>query len=207
MTALFSAAYFPPVAWLAAAAQYSTLLIEAKETFPKQTYRNRAEIMTAGGIRPLAVPVIRNNHSRTEEVTIDYRNRWNTIHWRTITAAYSASPYFLYYSDDLERLLNKEYNTLLELDITTTKWLLKQFKIACTVELTTDWNPPTNDPNDYRYTFSPKHPYPTENFKPYYQVFADRIPFTPNLSALDLLLNMGPDAKGYLPLFRVEQVS
>ena len=52
MTALFSAAYFPPVAWLSAATKYNTLLVEAKETYPKQTYRNRAEIMTAGGVRP-----------------------------------------------------------------------------------------------------------------------------------------------------------
>ena len=198
MTALFSAAYFPPVAWLSAATKYNTLLVEAKETYPKQTYRNRAEIMTAGGVRPLTVPVIRNNHSRTEEVTIDNRDRWNVIHMRTITAAYSASPYFLYYRDGLEHLLEQKYNNLLELDIATIAWLLKQYKIACKINLTTEWMPPLCEKGDYRYSFSPKRPYPTDSFKPYYQVFADRLPFTPNLSALDLLMNMGPEAKDYL---------
>ena len=198
MTALFSAAYFPPVAWLSAAAKYDTLLVEAKETYPKQTYRNRAEIMTAGGVRSLTVPVIRNNHSRTDEVIIDNRDRWNIIHMRTITAAYSASPYFLYYRDELEHLLEHKYNNLLELDVATITWLLKQFKIACTINLTTEWTPPIGENDDYRYSFTPKHPYPTDRFKPYYQVFADRLPFTPNLSALDLLMNMGPQAKDYL---------
>lgn len=198
MKALFSAAYFPPIAWLAAAAKHNSLLIEAKETYPKQTYRNRAEIMTASGVRVLTVPVIRNNHSRTEEVIVDNSNRWGIIHWRTITAAYSASPYFLYYSDDIKNILCAEYNTLLEIDIATIKWLLKQYKITCSVELTTDWVPPIGESYDYRYTFNPKIQIPADKFKSYYQVFEDRIPFTPNLSALDLLMNMGPEANNYL---------
>ena len=198
MKALFSAAYFPPIAWIAAASRYDTILVEAKETYPKQTYRNRTEIMTAGGVRALTVPVVRNNHSRTEEVLIDYRDRWNTIHMRTLTAAYSASPYFQYYSDDIEKLLCKQYGSLLELDIATIEWLLKQFKIKCNMEPTSDWIAPTGNEHDYRYSFSPKHPYPIDNLKPYYQVFEDRIPFTPNLSALDLLMNLGPEAKDYI---------
>ena len=54
------------------------------------------------------------------------------------------------------------------------------------------------DEHDLRYLFTPKHPYPTDSFKPYYQVFGDRIPFTPNLSAIDLLMNLGPEAKDYI---------
>lgn len=198
MKALFSTAYFPPIAWMAAARRYDTILIEAKETYPKQTYRNRTEIMTAGGVRVLTVPVIRNNHSRTEEVLIDYRDRWNIIHMRTLTAAYSASPYFQYYSDEIEHLLSGKYTTLLELDIATVQWLLKQFKIKCRVELTSDWSTPVGNEHDLRYVFTPKRPYPTDSLKPYYQVFGDRIPFTPNLSAIDLLMNLGPEAKDYI---------
>ena len=41
-------------------------------------------------------------------------------------------------------------------------------------------------------------PYPTEGMKSYYQVFSDRLPFTPNLSIIDLLMNLGPEAKDYL---------
>lgn len=198
MKALFSAAYFPPIAWIAAARRYDTIIIEAKETYPKQTYRNRTEIMTAGGIRELTVPVIRNNHSRTDEVRIDYRDRWSTIHMRTLTAAYSASPYFQYYSDEIEHILGSKYATLLELDIATIQWLLKKYKIKCGVELTSDWAAPASEQHDFRYTFTPKRPYPADSFKPYYQVFSDRIPFTPNLSAIDLLMNLGTEAKDYI---------
>lgn len=198
MTPLFSTAFMPPIAYMATLAKYPEAHIEAKETFPKQTYRNRLEIMTANGVKTLTVPVIRNNHSRTDEVRIDYKERWNIIHFRTLEAAYSASPYYLYYKDGLENLLMQRYDLLLQLNLATLEWLLKQLKTPCTVTLTTDFLPFSDNPLDYRNTFSPKHPYPTEKFPRYYQVFDDRQPFAPNLSILDLLFNLGPEAKQYL---------
>lgn len=200
MTPLFSTAFFPPIAYVAALAQYAEAQIEIKETFPKQTYRNRMHIMTAGGVRVLTVPVIRNNHSRTEEVLIDYKDRWTVIHLRTLTAAYSASPYFLYYKDNIEALLAAaHYDRLIDLNQATLEWLLRQLKIKCTLTFTTDYQPATTEnSSDFRTIFSPKRPYPTDQFKPYYQVFGDRQPFTPNLSCLDLLMNLGPEAKDYL---------
>ena len=49
---------------------------------------------------------------------------------------------------------------------------------------------------DYRDAIDPKHPLPDPAFepRPYYQVFARRHGFRPNLSVLDLLFNMGPEA-------------
>jgi hypothetical protein len=196
MTPVFSTAYLPPIAYVAKALQYTELLIESKETFPKQTYRNRAEIMTAGGVRTLTVPVIRDNHSRTEEVGIDYKERWNIIHLRTLAAAYSASPYYLYYKDDLEALLTRHYEKLMELNEAMLKWILRLLKADCRLQRTEDYQKMYEE--DFRNTFSPKHPYPTEGMESYYQVFSDRLPFTPNLSIIDLLMNLGPEAKDYL---------
>ena len=196
MTPLFSTAYLPSIAYVAALWTQPEALIETQETFPKQTYRNRTEIMTAGGVRTLSVPVIRNNHSRTEEVAIDYRERWNIIHLRTIAAAYSASPYYLYYKDDLEQILLQRYSRLIDLNDALLQWILRTLKSNCQISHTQDFA--KDYPADLRDTFSPKHPYPTANHKPYYQVFADRLPFTPNLSFLDLLMNLGPEAKEYL---------
>ncbi len=196
MTPLFSTAYLPPIAYVAALSTHREVLIEVMETFPKQTYRNRTEIMTAGGVRTLSVPVVRNNHSRTEEVGIDYKERWNIIHLRTIAAAYSASPYYLYYKDELEEILTQRYERLVDLNDALLQWILRTLKSDCQVHHTQEFA--KEYPDDYRDTFSPKHPYPTDSHKPYYQVFADRLPFTPNLSFLDLLMNLGPESKDYL---------
>lgn len=202
MTPLFSTAYFPPIAYTSALLHYARegkeICIEIHETFPKQTYRNRMNIMTAGGIRTLTVPVLRKNHSRTEEVLIDYKERWNIIHLRTLTAAYSASPYFMYYKDELEGLLTQRYERLVDLNQATLKWLLKRLKTACTTLFTTDYHPDRHEADDFRNSFSPKVPYPTDTMPSYYQVFSDRLPFTPNLSTLDLLFNLGPEANQYI---------
>ena len=197
MTPLFSTAYFPPVAYVAALSRYDEVLVDAKETFPKQTYRNRMEIVTAGGVRTLTVPVIRANHSRTEEVAIDYKERWNVVHLRTLTAAYAASPYFLYYKDDIEALLMLRYDRLLDLNQAITDWILEKTKVDCRMAYTDDYYR-VAEGMDYRNLFSPKHPLPADGFKPYYQVFADRMAFVPNMSVLDVLMNLGPEAKDYL---------
>lgn len=196
--ALFSTAYFPPVAYMAAMMRHPEVLIEAKETFPKQTYRNRMLIMTAEGVRPLTVPVVRSNHSRTDEVTIDYKERWNVIHLRTLTAAYAASPYWLYYQDDIEALLGTQYARLMDLNEAVLTWVLRRLKIETRMSVTTDYRPADGAEEDYRNRFSPKIPLPTEGFPAYCQVFADRQPFAPNLSVLDLMTNLGPEAKDYL---------
>lgn len=197
-TPLMSASYFAPVAWVAAVLPHRVAYVEAMETFPKQTYRSRMEIMTAGGVRTLAVPTLRNNHTRMGDVGIDYRTPWPTVHLRTLTAAYAASPYFLYYRDTLEQLLNSRYERLLDFDLATARWLLRMMHIDCRLEPTTDWEPHRNDPLDLRQTFSPKRRMPTTGFASYCQVFADRLPFAPNLSALDLLMNLGPESRPYL---------
>lgn len=196
MTPVFSTAYLPPIAYVAALTHYHEAFVETQETFPKQTYRNRTEILTAGGIKTLTVPVIRNNHSRTNEVGIDYKERWNIIHLRTLTAAYSASPYFLYYKDELENLLTQHYERIVDLNDTLLKWILRLLKVDCHLKQTEDYEKTYE--LDFRNTFSPKIPYSTEGYRKYYQVFSDRIPFTPNLSIIDLLMNLGPEAREYL---------
>lgn len=203
--------------------QHHEALVEAHETYPKQTYRNRALILTAGGVRPLTVPVVRTqgNHSRTCDIAIDYRSRWNIVHLRTLEAAYAASPYYMYYKDGLNAILATPYDRLLDLNQALLAWLQKCLKTDVKVELTTDWLPlgpagaPAH-PHDYRNAFSPKTtahwppptahcppstghwPLATGHYNPYYQVFSDRHPFTPGLSVVDLLFNLGPEALDYL---------
>jgi hypothetical protein len=84
----------------------------------------------------------------------------------------------------------------MELNKTMRKWILRLLKADCRLQPTEDYQKMYEE--DFRNTFSPKHPYPTEGMKEYYQVFSDRIPFTPNLSIIDLLMNLGPEAKDYL---------
>ena len=199
--ALFSTAYFPPISYVAAMLNKPVVVVEQYETFPKQTYRNRAVMATANGLLPLSVPVIRTNgnHTYTKDMDICYNENWAAKHWRAIESAYNSSPYFLYYKDDVEAILNKKHRTLLELNMDILAFVFKKLKEPKDIILSTDFVvvDANADIEDYRNRFSPKNKEIIQ-LSPYDQVFEDRFGFVPNLSILDLLFNMGPDSLGYL---------
>lgn len=199
---LFSTAYLPPVGYVAACMHFGEVQVEVKETFPKQTYRNRALIATAEGRRALTVPLLRGNHTRTDEVRIDYRTCWNVVHLRTLRAAYAASPYYQYYADELDALLLQPYEYLIDLNQALFEWLLRKLHVPCKLNLTSDFVFPTGAADDWRSAFSPKKEFDASGYPPYYQVFADRHGFLPNLSCVDLLFNLGPDTAAYLAQVR-----
>lgn len=199
--ALFSTAYFPPISYVAAMLDKPVVVVEQYETFPKQTYRNRAVVATANGLLPLSVPVIRTNgnHTYTKDMDICYNENWAAKHWRAIESAYNSSPYFLYYKDDVEAILNKKHRTLLELNMDILAFVFKKLKVAKDIILSTDFVvvDANADIEDYRNRFSPKNKEIIQ-LTPYDQVFEDRYGFQQDLSILDLLFNMGPDSLGYL---------
>ncbi len=197
---LLSTSYFPPIAYMALLARNSHIVIEQYETFRKQTLRNRTLVVTANGVMPLTVPVVRphGNHSMTGEMLLSYHLHWHVTHWRRISAADSSAPVFLYYKDAIECILQQEHKTLLELNNALLLALMKALKIECHISLSEDFAKPDTLPCDYRDEFSIKHSYDKISFPEYSQVFCDRMAFQPNVSILDLLFNLGPEAKDYL---------
>ena len=194
---IFSTAYFPPIAYVAKAIANDTIVVESFETYPKQTYRNRAVIATANGELGLTVPVVKTNgnHTYTKDIEICYTENWALKHLRAIESAYNSSPYFLYYKDDVANILSKKQRTLLELNMDILAFVFKKLRVKTSVILSDDYTDSYS--LDYRNTFSPKAK--EELILPSYpQVFEDRFGFVPNLSILDLLFNMGPDSLGYL---------
>ena len=94
---LLSTAYFPPVLQFAWMMQNEDLQIEQLETFSKQTYRNRCEILSPNGLQALSVPVIRTNGAKTltKDIKIAYESPWQQLHWKAIQTAYNSSPFLL----------------------------------------------------------------------------------------------------------------
>lgn len=197
-TPLLPTAYLPPISYFALLAKEEQVVVEQWETYPKQTYRNRAVILTANGPMTLSVPAVRThgNHTMTHDVGISYAENWNVQHWRAIQSAYNSSPFFLYYKDGLEKILLSPQKSILQLNALLLEFLMKKLKLATQVAYSMDYTPATGEEWDYRAKFSPKHPSTT--LAEYPQVFADRMPFVADLSIIDLLFNLGPDARGYL---------
>ena len=200
---LFSTAYFPCTAYMAELATRTSVQIEVCETYPKQTYRNRTVIATANGLLPLTVNVTKPNggHTITKDITICRKENWPTQHWRAIEAAYNASPYFLYYSDDVRKIIFGNHKFLIDLNMDILSYLIGKLRLATDVELATDFVRPEQATDDFRNVFSPKAQTKAFEKMPIYpQVFEEKNGFFPNISALDLLFNMGPESGQYLHL-------
>lgn len=197
---LLPTASFPPISYFVLLTSGKKIFIEQMETFPKQTYRNRCEILTASGKLNLVVPVSKpgGNHTITKDVRLAYRERWNLHHWKSIQTAYRSSPYFNYYSDIIEPLFNRKYDTLTEYNLSALTILKKILDVDFDLEFTTDYLKDPGDIRDYRALFSPKQKMNNIFLPEYPQVFSHKFGFTRDLSILDLIFNLGPQSIDYL---------
>lgn len=206
--ALLSTAYLPPVSHFAVMARYGEVSIEACENFQKQSYRTRARILSSSGVESLSVPVSGGSGQKRliSEIEIDYKRDWVLAHERALASYYGSTPFFIYYKDDIFSVLESRPRHLLELNTRLTSLLLELLGIRCDIAFTESYLPAESadvsdgDARDFRYIIHPKLPPVGSLLKggSYYQVFSDRNGFIPDLSAVDLLFNEGPNAISFL---------
>lgn len=193
MSHIFPTAYLPSIEYVSLFLKTEDASIELFETYQKQSCRTRTNVMTANGIQTLTIPVIKTNgnHTLTKDIEISYKESWQQVHLRCLESAYRKSAYFDYYFPYFEKIYKQKFNTLVELNDFCLKTILKIMKVKKDYSFTTDFERIV-DENDYRISLS-KGTNKIE-MKPYYQVFADRHGFIPNLSIVDLLFNEGPNS-------------
>ena len=171
--------FFGPVSWYEQIARASEpISIEAHENFQKQTLRTRCRIATANGVQTLTVPV--SGSGSIKDIKISDHNNWRHLHWQALASAYGSSPFFEYYADDIAPFFEKKWDFLFEYNLEITHKMCELLDIRTEIRLTDEYQGCSfNQHNDS---------------KPYYQVFQSRHGFIPDLSILDLLFNMGPEA-------------
>lgn len=193
MSHIFPTAYLPSIKYVSLFLKTEDASIELFETYQKQSCRTRTNVMTANGVQTLTIPVIKTNgnHTLTKDIEISYKESWQQVHLRCLESAYRKSAYFDYYFPYFEKIYKQKFNTLVELNDFCLKTILKIMKVKKDYSFTTDFERIAEE-NDYRISLS-KGTNKIE-MKPYYQVFADRHGFIPNLSIVDLLFNEGPNS-------------
>jgi hypothetical protein len=197
---LISTAYFPPIEYFSLISRNEEIVIEREENYLKQTYRNRCYILSAHGPQLLTVPVYLGSLHKTpvKDIRIDYSKRWQQIHLRAMTSSYGSSPYYEFYFENIEKIISKNIEFLLDLNMELTVSVLEILKIRKTICYTTDFEPAVDKKNDFRYKFSKKKK-SHYDMKEYFQVFNnENNGFIPDLSIIDLIFNVGPDAVHYL---------
>ena len=195
--ALFSSAYMPPVSYFAFLWKSDRAWIEQCEHYHKQSYRNRCVIASGNGPVSLTVPVEHRNDHPIRDIRIDYREPWQRQHWNSIESAYRSSPFFDYYRDDFQPLFDRKFEFLFDLNEALLSCLCESMDIHPNIEYTPDFQMDyPSEVLDLRDLIHPKRPVELPGYRPrpYTQVFDGRYGFQEELSALDLLMNMGPES-------------
>jgi len=197
-TICLSSAYLAPVEYYVALANANVVQLEQFDSYEKQTYRNRCNILTANGVIALTIPVEKPAGEKilTRDVRISEHNGWQQQHWRSIESAYNSTPFFEFFKDDLIPFYERKWDFLWDFNAEIQKKVLELLDFNADIQLTTEYKLVLNeDVVDFRESIHPKKASQIKNLKPYYQVFEQRFGFQPNLSIVDLLFNMGNESQ------------
>lgn len=199
-TLLTSTSCFPHAFYIAECLQADRILIEAHETYAKQSFRTHFEIAGPNGRQKLTVPVIKTegNRTKTKDVRISYGLPWQNIHYRSITTAYNRSPYLLYYLDHFHPFFDKRYDFLLDLNMEILGKVFEILKTEKEISITGSYKKIPSGFIDLRKELVAKKPHLPGVFPTYTQPFMERYGFQENLSVLDMIFCLGPGAEGYL---------
>ncbi|WP_242085289.1 WbqC family protein [Aestuariivivens sediminis] len=199
MNILIHPTYFPSIAHFVAIAKATEVRFEMEDNFIKQTYRNRAYIYGANGKLALNVPIIHSqkNRQKYRDVKIFNEEQWQSVHWKSLLSAYSTSPFFEFYKDELAILFQKPFHFILDFNLICFEILCDCLQLDPDTTKSDMYRKSIESHLDLRYLVQAKKEQP-QDFRPYTQVFNSKHGFIPNLSVLDLLFNEGPNALTYL---------
>ena len=187
--------YLAPVPLYEQLYKCDALVINGDEPFVKQTYRNRAVIATENGAQSLTIPVIHDGgRMAMRDVRISEHGNWRHQHWNAMVSAYRKSPFFDYYADDFAHFYEERDGFLMDFNLRLHAVISELLGLEREVRIV-DNNSKVTGFVDLRRIAEPKALSDIKGYtaQPYYQVFAQRNGFIPDLSIVDLLFNMGPE--------------
>lgn len=187
--------YLGPVSYFAAIAAHRKAVVVDSMRFDKRCKDTHRCIIadTHGPVR-LTVPIekpVSMTAARWSDIVISAHDAWWHQHWVSLQSAYGRTPFFEYYVDDFARFFTAEAagrrltDWLHEIDRTLLRLLQIDTEVRFGSE--TDGGPGAADwcrgiPAGFR------------QIPEYYQVRQQKFGFLPDMSVVDLLFNMGPEA-------------
>jgi hypothetical protein len=192
--------------------------------FERGNYQNRTQVRVNGVPHWLTVPVMqRSQKERILEKEIDWSRDWATVHYETLRRAYTAAGYFSAYAGRLKRIYAQRWTRLVELNDAMLAFLGEVYGISTPLVKSSHLGVPgakselvlnickavgarslivgLGGSRAYleRAAFA-RAGIALELQQFTHPVYPQRgaAPFTAGLSAVDLLFNCGPQARGVL---------
>lgn len=151
---------------------------------------HRFAVADTRGRLELTVPVEKPYGRTWVDTRVSLHGRWWEVMAQALESAYGRTPFFEFYADDFMPLLAdpERFTSVAALNADFDRAIRRALGLQKEVTYVSEGRPVEIVP------FAPA---------PYWQVRADRLGFLPNLSILDLLFNLGPEA--LLALMRDER--
>lgn len=197
--------------------------------YTKNDWRNRNKLKTVNGSDWITVPVRTLSLSQLiQETPIDYRG-WEKKHKNSIVQWYAKTNFFKDYSEELFAILGVKYATISELNITLCHWIMQKLEIDTPTRMSSEFvlhGSKTERLIDLlkqigtaTYVSGPAGKgylderlfreagigleYKSYDYPMYPQLWGN---FIGEVSVLDLLFNMGPEARKYLKSMKPNEV-
>lgn len=197
--------YLPTLPYFSTLLQFEEIIIEQSENYTKGSFRNRTYIAGVNGKLRLSIPLLKgkNQQQSIKEVKISYAEAWHSAHWIAIQSAYGNSPFFEHYCDDIKSCFYKRPSFLFDFNLDLFHTLIKLLKIDLSISFSDEYHKnPHSGIIDFRNMIHPKKeidPLKINYHSPTYaQVFQEKTGFIADLSVLDLLFCVGPQASQIL---------
>ena len=192
---------FANVCWYSWLFHAGKVTIDIGEHYQKQTWRNRFDIAGPNGSFACTLTVRGQKGIKTPMHAIEtIDDGWRQTLTRTLATTYSPAPFFEHYWPQLELLLEAETKNLAEFNKLTLEWALEALDIAPNIVFSNEYVEPDAMTLDLRDAFKPSKSHIKTPV--YQQVFSDRCGYIDNLSIIDLIMNLGPEAYLYLRAYR-----
>lgn len=194
--------YYGSIAYYASMAAYGHAVIDADAIFDKrQKAVHRCDIADTHDPVQLTVPVSKPHgiaRARWSDVAVSDHGAWWHVHRVTLESAYGRSPFFEFYIDRFLPFLTKDvidrYPTVAALNLA----IDAEIRSILLLETAVNGSYNSYDSYDSYDSFSSAMALYSRAITPYWQVRGASQGFIANLSILDLIFNLGPEAPLYL---------
>ncbi len=162
---------------------------------PLRHSHHRYLIEGPNGVQKLTIALAKESNAMLvpmKDVRISEHGNWRHLHWGALYSAYGKSPYFDYVADDLKAVLDGSQSLLLDFNTQLQQLIISFMDLPIEVNTTSITSEIMKSCIDLRGRMGGKRPDSLVIANtPYYQLWATRHGFQPNLSILDLLMNCG----------------
>ena len=143
--------------------------------FNKHTDYNRCQIDSPNGPLTLTIPIQKyeGKSCRIGDVMMSEHGDWRHKHWHALSSTYFNSPFFEYYQDDFKLIYFGNQRRLVDFNTQLNQLIIELLSLKSLKQS----------------IYNNQH-----STTQYYQVFAHKHGFITNLSIIDLLFNLGPEA-------------